>query len=229
MGCIVGSAVGPAALSLTMETANGKAIGAGAVGGFLLAMIAWVSRAQDEFGEVTYNTMMSDWPWVIGNLGALCGGTGIALFGSIIWPNTEFKWRDLNATIPLVDDVEPPPEDEIFEDEDFKNFMSKGAAISSIFLSFFLVVLWPAPMHLFSGIFSETGFVTWIVLDFIWLMLAGTVIIALPAYEMNNVLWDAGRERQDTLKLKPGAAASIVEETKDEDDVDVIKKSPQKS
>merc|ERR1719171_3000663 len=37
MGCLVGSAVGPAALTILMETANGKAIAAGALGGFVLA------------------------------------------------------------------------------------------------------------------------------------------------------------------------------------------------
>merc|ERR1711977_546070 len=38
MGCIVGSAVGPAALTILMETANSNAIAAGALGGFVLAM-----------------------------------------------------------------------------------------------------------------------------------------------------------------------------------------------
>jgi hypothetical protein len=70
MGCLVGSAVGPAALTILMETANGKAIAAGAIGGFILAMIGWVGQAATEFGEVKYGTIMSDWPWVSGNL---CG------------------------------------------------------------------------------------------------------------------------------------------------------------
>ena len=117
----------------------------------------------------------------LGNLGALFGGLGIALVGSIIWPNTEFKWEQLNATIPLIDDVEPAPEDEIFEDNDFRKLMSNASAGSSICLTFFLILVWPAPMHLFSGIFSETGFVTWIVFDFIFLLLAGLVIMGCHA------------------------------------------------
>merc|ERR1719217_1086167 len=54
MGCLVGSAVGPAALTILMEKANSKAIAAGAIGGFVLAMIGWVGQAATEFGEVKY-------------------------------------------------------------------------------------------------------------------------------------------------------------------------------
>merc|ERR1719223_637092 len=142
MGCLVGSAVGPAALSILLQTANGKAIGGGAVGGFCLAMASWVIRAQMEFGEVTYGSMMSDWPWVVGNLGALIGGATIAFVGSVIWPDESFQWEQLNDSIPLVDDVEPPPDDEFFA------FLTKIAIVVSVCGSVFLVFLWPIPMHL---------------------------------------------------------------------------------
>merc|ERR1719265_743884 len=52
MGCLVGCAVGPAAISISMESANGAAVGAGAVGGFAIAMLAWILQAFVEFGEV---------------------------------------------------------------------------------------------------------------------------------------------------------------------------------
>merc|ERR1719356_246842 len=87
MGCLVGSAVGPAALTILMQTANRWAIAAGAVGGLVLAMLGWAIQAQVEFGEVKYETLMSDWPWVVGNLCAIIGGTLIALVGSLIAPD----------------------------------------------------------------------------------------------------------------------------------------------
>merc|ERR1711977_568204 len=59
MGCLVGSAVGPAALTILMETANSKAISAGAIGGFILAIIGWTGQAATEFGTVEYGTLMS--------------------------------------------------------------------------------------------------------------------------------------------------------------------------
>merc|ERR1712078_785125 len=108
MGCLVGSAVGPAALTIIMETANSKAIAVGAVGGFVLAMIGWTGQAASEFGTVEYGTLMSDWPWVVGNSCGILGGTAIAWLGPLLAPDKEFKWAMLNDRIALVDDVEPP-------------------------------------------------------------------------------------------------------------------------
>jgi len=154
--------------------------------------------------------MMSDWPWVMGNLGALFGGTIIAFVGSVIWPNTDFKWEHLNETIPLVDDLEPPPEDEIYREEAFLSFMTKASAGASIGGTILLIFLWPIPMHLWSGVFSEAGFTVWIVLDFLWLVAAGGVIIVLPAYELRNVFSEY-KAKVDNLKLKPGSSSKVVE------------------
>merc|ERR1719399_1482769 len=117
MGCIVGSAVGPAALTILLETANKNAIAAGAVGGFILAMVGWTGQAATEFGTVEYGTLMSDWPWVVGNLCGILGGTAIAWLGSIISPDRGFQWSMLNERIALVDDVEPPKDSKL-ETED---------------------------------------------------------------------------------------------------------------
>lgn len=209
MGCIVGSAVGPAAISLMIESANGIAVGAGAVGGFFISMIVWVGAAANEFGEIRYETMMSDWPWVAGNLGAILGGTIIALVGTFVSPSTHFKWEHLNAAIPLVDDVVPAPEDELYRSPEFMSLMNNAAAAISVGGSFLLIVLWPGPMHLASGVFSETGFSIWIALEFIWLLVAGGVIIILPAWEMRNILFDY-QEKTDKLLLKPGSASRVV-------------------
>merc|ERR1712167_192258 len=45
MGVIIGSAVGPASLTILMETANGKFIGAGAIGGLILGVLGWTIKA----------------------------------------------------------------------------------------------------------------------------------------------------------------------------------------
>merc|ERR1719238_975844 len=108
--------------------------------------------------------MMSDWPWVVGNSAALFGGTAIAWVGSLIWPNREFKWEHLNQTIPLVDELEPPA-----RDEQSLSFLTKASAAASVGGTFLLIFLWPLPMHLWSGVFSEGGFMAWITLDFVWL------------------------------------------------------------
>merc|ERR1719388_319381 len=146
MGCIVGSAVGPAALTILLETANSNAIAAGAVGGFILAMVGWIGQAATEFGTVEYGTLMSDWPWVVGNLCGILGGTAIAMIGSLIAPDKEFKWAMLNDRIALVDDVEPP-KDSAKETGAMLEVQVKIAIYASIILTVILLVLWPIPMH----------------------------------------------------------------------------------
>jgi len=183
MGCIVGSAVGPAALTILMETANRYAIAAGAIGGLVLAILGWVLQAQVEFGEVKYETLMSDWPWVVGNLCAIIGGTLIAGIGSLIFPEKDFKWSMLNDRIPLVDDVEPP-KDEVAESEEKLGFQVKIAIVASVALTVVLLVIWPIPMHLWGGVLSKGGFTFWVFLEFLWAILGGAVIIILPGYEL---------------------------------------------
>jgi len=182
MGVLVGSAVGPAALTILMERANGKAVAAGAIGGFVLGILGWTLRALDEFDEVDYGTMMADWPWVVGNLCAILGGGLIALTGSLIAPDNEFRWAMLNDRIPLVDDVEPPKDDK--ETDDKMNQQVKIAIAASVVLTIVLLVLWPLPLHAGGGVFSEAGFSVWVVLQFLWAIIGGAVIIILPGYEI---------------------------------------------
>jgi Na+/proline symporter len=183
MGCIVGSAVGPAALTILMESANGNAIAAGALGGFILAMIGWTGQASTEFGEVKYGTLMSDWPWVVGNLCGILGGTAIALIGSLIKPDKDFRWSMLNDRIALVDDVEPP-KDSALENDAKLETQVKIAIWASIGLTVILLVLWPIPMHVGVGVFSEGGFGAWVAVEMIWAIVGALVIIIMPGYEL---------------------------------------------
>merc|ERR1712025_478326 len=179
MGCLVGSAVGPAALTILMERANGKAIAAGAILGFILAMVGWVGQAATQFGEVKYGTIMSDWPWVVGNLCGILGGTAIAVLGSLIAPDKEFKWAMLNDRIALVDDVEPPKDSRTENDAKLK-VQVKIAVYASIILTIILLVLWPIPMHVGTGVLSEGGFGAWVGLEIIWALIGAIVIIIMP-------------------------------------------------
>merc|ERR1719498_961382 len=147
-----------------MEKTNGKAIAAGALLGFVLAMIGWIGQAATEFGTVEYGTLMSDWPWVVGNLCGILGGTAIAWLGSIIAPDKSFRWSMLNDRIALVDDVEPP-KDETAETDQKLLFQVKLAVWASIILTIILLVLWPIPMHVGTGVLSERGFSAWVTVE----------------------------------------------------------------
>lgn len=181
MGVIIGSAVGPASLTILMETANGFFIGAGAIGGLILGVLGWTIQAALDNGSVSYNTLGQDWPWVVGNLCAIFGGLLIAGVGSLIYPDKTFKWEMLNERIPLVDDVEPPKDKE--ESEEKLQLQVKIAVGASIILTIVLLVLWPLPMHAATGVFGKGGFTVWVTLEMIWSLVGGIVIIGLPVYE----------------------------------------------
>jgi hypothetical protein len=183
MGCIVGCAVGPAALTILMETANSKAIAAGALGGFVLAMVGWTGQAASEFGTVEYGTLMSDWPWVVGNLCGILGGTAIAWLGSVIAPDKTFKWSMLNDRIALVDDVEPP-KDNVAETDAKLVVQVKIAVWASIGLTIVLLVLWPIPMHIGTGVLTEGSFGAWVTVEMLWAIVGAVVIIIMPAVEL---------------------------------------------
>jgi Na+/proline symporter len=205
MGCLVGSAVGPAALTILMETANGKAIAAGAIGGFILAMIGWVGQAATEFGEVKYGTIMSDWPWVSGNLCGILGGTAIAVLGSLIAPDKTFKWSMLNDRIALVDDVEPPKDSKL-ETGAKLEVQVKIAVYASIGLTIILLVLWPIPMHVGTGVLSEGGFGAWVAVEIIWALVGALIIIIMPLIELIRTFTG-----KDKLVFKEGKQALKVD------------------
>jgi len=200
MGCLVGCAVGPAALTILLETANSKAVAAGALGGFVLAMIGWIGQAATEFGKVEYGTLMADWPWVVGNLCGILGGTAIAWLGSIIAPDRDFKWSMLNERIALVDDVEPPKDSSLETDAKLV-VQVKIAVWASIILTIVLLVLWPIPMHTATGVLGEGSFGAWVAVEIIWALVGALVIIIMPAVELCRTF--TGKDKLDYKQGDP--------------------------
>jgi len=206
MGVIIGSAVGPASLTILMETANSIFIGAGAIGGLILGLMGWCIKASvDNDGVVDYNTLGQDWPWVVGNLCAIIGGLLIALVGSLAMPDKSFKWEMLNERIPLVDDIEPPKDADAESDSKLQKHV-KIAVGASLVLTFVLLVLWPLPMHYGGGVFSEGGFTVWVVLEMLWAIVGGIVIIGLPLVETVTGFISAKKQREE--QTQKGAALS---------------------
>jgi MFS family permease len=181
MGVLIGSAVGPASLTLLMERANGFWVGAGAVGGFIIGVMSWFICAVVNSGEISYESIGSDWPWVVGNVCSIGSGFLIAFGGSMIQPNKQFKWEMLNDQIPLVDDVEPLRGND--ESEEALNLWNWVAISTSTTLTFILIVMWPIPMY-FSGVFSSMGFTLWSITSILWILIAAFVILAVPLWEI---------------------------------------------
>jgi len=115
-------------------------------------------------------------------------------------PDNEFKWSMLNERIALVDDVEPP-KDSTLETDEKLNVQVKIAIIASVVLTIILLILWPIPMHLGAGVFSEGGFTVWVALEIIWALLVGVTIIILPALELVKTFM--GKDKIDVSNIEP--------------------------
>jgi hypothetical protein len=148
---------------------------------------------------------MSDWPWVSGNLCGILGGTAIAVLGSLIAPDKTFKWSMLNDRIALVDDVEPP-KDSKMETGARLEVQVKIAVYASIGLTIILLVLWPIPMHVGTGVLSEGGFGAWVAVEMIWALVGAIVIIIMPLVELIRTFTG-----KDKLVFKEGKAALKVD------------------
>merc|ERR1719160_1954966 len=146
---------------------------------------------------------MADWPWVVGNLCGILGGTAIAVIGSLIAPDKDFQWSMLNDRIALVDDVEPP-KDAKSENNDKLEVQVKIAIYASVFLTIFLLVLWPIPMHTATGVLSESGFGTWVAFEILWALIGAIVIIIMPAIELCRTFTG-----KDKLVFKEGGPLKI--------------------
>lgn len=164
----------------------------------MLGLLGWIVKAYVDSGSVSYDTLGKDWPWVVGNLCAIFGGFLIAGVGSLVFPDKEFKWSMLNERIPLVDDYEPP-KDPAETDKKLSDQV-KIAWVASVVLTLVLLVLWPIPMHAITGVFGKGGFTVWVVLEIIWALVGGTVIISLPVYETYISFKQAKANKDNTDK-----------------------------
>merc|ERR1712232_1267022 len=83
----------------------------------------------------------------------------------------------------------------------------KIAAGASVVLTIVLLVLWPIPMHAAAGVFSKGGFTFWVVLEILWALIGGIVIITLPVYETVKSFMLA-KKQKDTIAVATCATLS---------------------
>jgi hypothetical protein len=126
------------------------------------------------------------------------------VIGSLIAPDKTFKWAMLNDRIALVDDVEPP-KDKNLETGARLETQVKIAVYASIFLTIFLLVLWPIPMHVGTGVLSESGFGTWVAFEILWALLGAIIIIIMPLIELIRTF--TGKDKAFYKEGKPLSVA----------------------
>ncbi|KAF2253298.1 Na+/solute symporter [Trematosphaeria pertusa] len=99
MGLLIGGAVFPAAFAITWKGQTRIGAISGCVVGLAAGLIAWLTTAQQYYGEVTVHTTGLEYPTLAGNLAAIMTGLIVSVCVSLVKPD-DFDWeitRAINA------------------------------------------------------------------------------------------------------------------------------------
>jgi hypothetical protein len=198
MGIMIGSAVPPIAAVLTVGKISSTGAMAGAGGGMICAIIAWLaqaaSQAEDEgfpSGEVSIDTTGFLYAQLAGNCVAIGSSTIIMFTVSILSPQN-YDFSKMNDGIKLVGgdggenakvlgaDWESSPE---FLESAYNWIMWYG-----IVGALFLTVAWPAAVMPWA-VFQISIYSIWASIALVWGYIAGITIISLPLYENRATIW----------------------------------------
>jgi hypothetical protein len=158
-----------------------------------------------------------------GNLTALFSSCAIMTEVTLSNPNDDYTWKELNAKIHLVEHDQSGLDPGLYDEETLdhaKNWIVKwGVALTLI-----LVVAWPL-LAIPAGAFSQSYFVFWVVLTFIWCIAATLIMVLLPLWEDKESIWAItagmlGLSAAATTTATASPASSF--KTKETDDVELL-------
>ena len=184
MGILIGSAVGPIALSLIWKKTNGRAASIAAIGGLFFGVSIWIILAYNMYDEISLYSTGQLFPLLFGNLASLSSGIIITIIGSLIKPD-RFDFRVTRQRILIRDEK---TRNLIKQDTDI-NYLKKLTRLGyrySIFISFLLVILWPLPLFFSGYVFSLDFFYFWVFLSIIWALFSSILIILKPILESRS-------------------------------------------
>lgn len=173
MGCIIGSAVLPATLSLMWKDQNWIAAAASPVLGLIVALIAWLVTAKQECGILNVDCTGSNNPMLAGNVAALLSPLVFVPVLTYAFGRQKYDWQSMRD-IRRGDDTEivkrhsvdleqVPGHVEInpVDDEAEQAMLKKRAIIARSltgFMTLAFLVLWPMPMYGSGYVFSKKFF-----------------------------------------------------------------------
>ena len=187
MGNIIGSAVFPIAAILMWRKTNKRACQVAAVAGLVGSFIVWFVVADYESRKakieprITINALGGNFPMLGGNITAICLSALIVVVWSLIAPE-DYDFEGTRA-IAVIDDepVRYTDADEL--DEDKLTATYKFALKYGLGTTLTLVLIWPIPMFFSGYVFTKGFWIGWVVVCFIWGILAGLAIVCLPIIE----------------------------------------------
>jgi len=186
MGIVIGSAVIPLWNMMTWEKANGTGAVIAAWGGLACALISWFVAASIQSGSISVATLNKNETMLTGNLFAIFSSGIIHYIYSMMKPQENFTFSELNDRIKLVENDLSGLESEDRDPEALAK-ASKWITIRGWALSIVLIIVWPL-LSIPAGKFSESYFAFWVLLSVAWGFGAAIVLTFLPLIESQEEL-----------------------------------------
>lgn len=199
MGVLIGSAVFPVAFSISWSRCSGTAAISGAVLGLIFGLTSWLAYGGlscSKDGCVTVDNLSRDEIMLTGNLVSILSSGAICIIVSLIWPD-KCDWSSTKS-IALIEHDENAELTEETEKE-----LERAMKLISVWgfgLTIVLVILWPVLM-IPAQKFSLGYFTFWVILSFIWGLLATIAMLTIPAYELVTEFIE-GYKNRNTVKGK---------------------------
>ncbi|KAI2632874.1 Sodium:solute symporter family-domain-containing protein [Xylaria nigripes] len=202
MGCIISSAVLPAALTLVWSGQNKWAVALSPPIGLAFALIAWLVTASKECGSLDVACTGSNNPMLAGNVTALLSPVVLIPIFTLIFGKDNYDWKSMEE-IRKVDESQSDqsadnPEqytsgqdetnDRIDEEQQKLLRASKISRWATIGMTLGFLVLWPFPMYGSSYIFSKPFFHGWVTVGIIWIFMSLGAVGIYPVFEGRHTI-----------------------------------------
>ena len=177
MGVLIGSAVIPIALTITWKKTDKNAAVAGAIGGLIVALAAWIGTAitlPAYGGQLSLASLGDNFSMLYGNVAGILVGGAITAIGSLA-KNKVYDWEKIKEKITLVEKTDVETQDEATLARAFK-FSLKGGGLMTLAL----IVFWPLPLFFSGYVFDLSFYSLWVGIAVVWVSVATFFIVGLP-------------------------------------------------
>lgn len=198
IGLLISSSVPPLSFMLVWPAVPKNAAIAGALGGQICAIIAWIVHAKIVYHELSVsNSLQELGPTMDGAIVAILISAIVCTVWTIIAPDTTGSYNRFKE-IELMEDVDSKSIESLKQDASFRI-----ASILAVVLSVIVLVVWPL-LTLPAGVFSEGYFALWVVISMIWAIIATILCTFLPLIESRDVIFKVIKSL--ILRRKPNSS-----------------------
>ncbi|KAF7973578.1 hypothetical protein HWV62_14858 [Athelia sp. TMB] len=188
-GIFTGAALPPLVGTFFSSRQGALAAGASVWGGFITAVIVWLSLTHRFYGEVSVTTVAELDPCLYGCLAGIASSAFITIVLSLIFP-ANYNWESLAAVriqTEKDDQVDVAFEDPSYNPEKLRKAARLARAVT-LFLFLALFIIWPLSMYGDGYIFSKTFFRGWVIVSLLWAFFAIFSVTVFPVIEGRHTL-----------------------------------------